>query len=1341
MPLTYPISQHNINNPNSTYNIDCKDFETDNEVKGAFFQTIALYGIDGNMVWCKRFNSSEFHHVIQDSDGNIVAIGQTKSPKYYDRSAQIWKDASYNPTSTNTSGTIASCSNPGDYAGKLSVTKVDLLGNEIWSHTYGMKDGSDPTWQSETTQGWGIAEFQNGYRIVGRNSGKGFMAQLNKSGHLLQKQTYSYSAGKNLIFFDVEVGNGNLAVAGREETTAVPYDSKGIVHYFPSTNSFQTNSTNFKVLIGSVLGNGLTKAAFVTFLPSISAFAVPVFYNGDFAAGGWSGYGDCELQFFADDFSPLASLPNTQYLGNYRAFDLKLDVVPTSNGFATVSSKRALIPGYTPTVRNLLNAIVLGCYSFNNSAEIQYWDTDASVAKYSLDPSTLAITKLWETTFDADGKAREPFPGDIKRQECLYTITEDDADGSLVIAGNTSNNFDDSYLVKLQPDCIQDFYDIQDLTDYVYDISANTTWNSSKTVLGEVRVKTGATLTISGTNTVISMSDAKLTGSPSFLTVEKGAKLIIDGATITSDNRCSNLNPKWDGIRILGDNNLDQNRLSNQGYVEIQNNAVIENVMYAIMFGEPGNWNDFGGRIEATDATFRVVRRAAEFMRYPHHNYSFFERCTFEYELSINEEPLPLVTLWDNHGVEFRGCTFRDQSQFSNSYYSEYGGNGIFSIDATYTVKASNHGGNTIRSSFEHLNQGVYALGAATGNITTSIEKTDFTENGIGFRVNTLDNVRFVQNEVLLGTPDKQGVRNSLGLSGYLVEYQSGFRSDDASGYIIEQNEFKQNGSFVNTSGVDIYFSGSDPNLVYNNVFEDTKTQEHYYGDNSTPFLNLIGLESLCNTHKNYSNTETDLHNEDGRLAVPLGSPIKSIKAIQGDPNESTGNIYSNAQYRFRNQSGRNITYHYSGTSGASNSLYPISGSGSNHGPLTPLVANTAHACSTNYLVSSPNGLDLKPNMLSNYYIKRKQYDQLLYTYFQNIDGGNTDSLINAINLTLPSEAQQLRDDLMAEAPYVSQEALMDAAATGILTDALLLEICLANPEATQTEDFLNYVEFDIPNPLPAIMVQMIYQNWETQTPRTIIENNISKLSRELGLESSQILRHYALDSSDFADSAKNILLSRKDLNSQYRLVEFAIYEANYDEANSIMEYISLNHELNDEQWSEHQNLIDYINFRQQLSNEGITYLQLNETQLESLRAIANAHRGRTAGMARNILCFGYQECESGFPIENEPLARKRSPRVYDFKNKVTLGETVLSSETSVYPNPFDQTINVEIANFDKNLNYQLVIEDLNGRKVLSYEIKSASYQLDASDLVKGSYLLRIFTDKEQILNQIIIKN
>ncbi|MFT6947055.1 MAG: hypothetical protein ACJARP_001478 [Vicingaceae bacterium] len=64
--------------------------------------------------------------------------------------------------------------------------------------------------------------------------------------------------------------------------------------------------------------------------------------------------------------------------------------------------------------------------------------------------------------------------------------------------------------------------------------------------------------------------------------------------------------------------------------------------------------------------------------------------------------------------------------------------------------------------------------------------------------------------------------------------------------------------------------------------------------------------------------------------------------------------------------------------------------------------------------------------------------------------------------------------------------------------------------------------------------------------------------------------------------------------------------------------------------------------------------MQLDESERIQLRAMATANTGKSSAMARNILCFGYAECERDSPEQQAPLGRKRAPRVYTFNKGVT---------------------------------------------------------------------------------------
>ncbi|MBL7778661.1 MAG: T9SS type A sorting domain-containing protein [Chitinophagales bacterium] len=126
------------------------------------------------------------------------------------------------------------------------------------------------------------------------------------------------------------------------------------------------------------------------------------------------------------------------------------------------------------------------------------------------------------------------------------------------------------------------------------EIAANTTWASSRAVNENMVVKSGAILTIN--NGAVIRLAKNVT-----ITIEPGAKLMADGATLT--NACGAM---WGGIIVQGSKTLPQDLSShdnaaatstNQGFVYL-NNATIENAYEALRI-----WNPADGWVQSDDVS------------------------------------------------------------------------------------------------------------------------------------------------------------------------------------------------------------------------------------------------------------------------------------------------------------------------------------------------------------------------------------------------------------------------------------------------------------------------------------------------------------------------------------------------------------------------------------------------------------------------------------------------------------------------------------------------------------------------------------------------------------------
>ena len=241
-----------------------------------------------------------------------------------------------------------------------------------------------------------------------------------------------------------------------------------------------------------------------------------------------------------------------------------------------------------------------------------------------------------------------------------YTVElykEGDLVNSFINTGNTFTfNFDlfdkSTYVIKVEGLNSEDCgyvvptlsFDLEDDFPVDWEIADITNWNSPQIVNHDIYIVDGGFLTIT----------AKTTFSPETrLIVERGGKLVVDAATLTSI--CGD----WEGIVVEGNSNeeqpnYDEMPASNQaGIVVTKNGATIENAHIGISTNYTGQWSDqyWGGVVHCEYTEFKDCWKGVEFMKYDYENKGSFNHCTFTGGKHG-------VTIWACHGVTFNHSTF-----------------------------------------------------------------------------------------------------------------------------------------------------------------------------------------------------------------------------------------------------------------------------------------------------------------------------------------------------------------------------------------------------------------------------------------------------------------------------------------------------------------------------------------------------------------------------------------------------------------------------------------------------------------------------------------------------------
>jgi len=283
-------------------------------------------------------------------------------------------------------------------------------------------------------------------------------------------------------------------------------------------------------------------------------------------------------------------------------------------------------------------------------------------------------------------------------------------------------------------------------TDVV--ITQNTIYDTDKVISGDLVIESGAQLTVNSTVTLKFNEGSRLL-------VKRGAKLVVDGGTLTV-----NCGEKWLGISVEGNSNVGQAlshlvmpTATQAGTVVLINGATVSKAIEGIRmqntdYSWPATQNYWGGLVYANNANFTDNWRACSFMKNIGIERSKFLNCTFKSEKYG-------VTIWDADGIEF---VDNDFTQYSESGIVAYDANikahtnNVFtgsqfskSISLLHTIMASN--GSSIENNI--FNGGLYGIHSEASNnhSTLKILNNDFNGSEYGSYQSGITNSELISND------------------------------------------------------------------------------------------------------------------------------------------------------------------------------------------------------------------------------------------------------------------------------------------------------------------------------------------------------------------------------------------------------------------------------------------------------------------------------------------------------------------------------------------------------------------------------------------------------------------
>jgi hypothetical protein len=791
---------------------------------------------------------------------------------------------------------------------------------------------------------------------------------------------------------------------------------------------------------------------------------------------------------------------------------------------------------------------------------------------------------------------------------------------------------------------------IESNKDYVID--SNTTWESypKRVLRGNLMVENGSTLTVKGS---VYFAPGKN------LTIQPGAKVVLDGGELTANKTCGNAPTNWEGINVLGNAALPQNPTTH-GVLQIKNGGTISHARTAVSnVGWAGNdfaWGTQGGIVSATNAKFVNNRRDLQFISFHNHWYGNYEwdyqasfvNCTFSRDSNYTmEEPNASVSMWEVNGIKFLGCTFTNQpSSFAHS------GHGIYAIGAQFLVNQRQPlEGLPDNTTFNGYKYAIHATNVCRADRFTTIANSEFTNNRHGIYLNTHANARVVKNS--FSVPDLPAP--SGGNPPYGVYF------DASTGYVFLQNAFAGVGNTYPKVGTVFNNSGADANRAYKNTYNNFTYATEAIGNNKEA-AGINGLQFRCNNFGPVTDNSIDI--AVWATATNPHGP-QGIAANQGyaDPiaplaKDLANNLFSLNQQDVYNDLAAYQFNYYFGIGEARFDPY------NSHN----IIENNVFTA-TSYVTDCPDtlGTGIGPNKDLN---QLKSELQVLESdlfgkralYFQLINGGNTTELEALILFATQHAYLDLYIDLMTIAPYVDEAQLIDLINNTDFPELALRNVLVANPHSGRSPAVMDALR----DRQPAVSQQTISDvenGSQTITAKDVLEADMGITSQYIAQHLRDIQYYYVTDSTFWdTDSLTHLFENRTEAPYVFMLAEYR-----YQKLGATPAYNTLMN-LDQTWWGEEDiqtglHLMEYYNILDGAETNNETMATLSSASLGSLQSLQQQTTStwlyhRIDGV---LAAYGLNNNEYLEPVYLQTSEKTTDRHERPFK---------VSSNFELYPNP-----------------------------------------------------------------------
>ncbi len=848
--------------------------------------------------------------------------------------------------------------------------------------------------------------------------------------------------------------------------------------------------------------------------------------------------------------------------------------------------------------------------------------------------------------------------------------------------------------------------------NYAQEITSTTTWDEPKHLIDNILVKSGSILTITDT--------VEINGGIKIM-IEPGAKLVVDGGTLTK--YC---NARWQGIQVYGQSGLHQTT-ANQGILVTKNDAVIEFANQAVEVWKKDVWNTMGGMVNLENTTFRNNGKSIAFFPYANiipsgselQNYSSIFNCNFIVDDDfVGDNPVTQVTLFKVKGITIQRSHFEDlRTGISPADRMS----GIRSLDATFKVMGVCPFGQPcdadyydeaeiVPTTFKNLSFGIHAQNAQAMSQAT-IDRCYFEDVHKGVVIDAMDNAIVSRN-----------------LFDNEVYRAANIITQGATAYKIEGNTFRGYDVEDNISGVQVYHSGGLLNQVFRNRYETVSIGNISVGVNrdlmSSTAAENTGLQFLCNTYET---------NEVDQLTAAVITDVtgEGMQDWQGTPQVSAGNTFDDTEHKsIINAAENQSMFRYFYFENNANEE-PI-----NSAEIMMGTSSDEHECKSTFSLivvrpTKPILGDKRPGVLNDLdsiigviSVKSALLDSLLRL-------GDTSLLYTQIPLINSDNSAYAFAQLSGAAPYLSEGVLYLLADVNPsqFVHAYLRDICILHPEVSRQPDFIDYLE-NKTVPMPSVMIDSILNSPEfsgLSTQRAAIR----LLNEQKELLSTLLIQDYFTDSIyPSLGALDTAVIQRGHAMLPLELVQTAIWKQDRSTALQAISDASDWLDTTDFHILYEMAITDYLDFQTDVLDltSGVYLEGVDSIAEVMLREYAENAVGYAQFQAENYLCFFLNECDIPHYeyVAPKGMLYDDSSEEEEWMELINEGNTV-----SLYPNPATEEVTLDFGEEAEKALF--VVFNAQGQLIADGRARDTStHKISTADWQPGLYLIRVRVDNNK---------